>query len=246
VPALLGACGAPARVDRAPDVAELARLRAGVAGVAAQRWSAQGYARLQTDDGEVEGRLEVRIDAPTRAWLRVTGSGVFGMVSDGLTIAMPGDGSVLTHRARTDELQRFRYDETIASTLTPNRQSSDVFALALASPPWRDGQVPGDLEARTRVVAVDDGGRTVEYRIVLPDGGDYVLRLEGERLVRWEWWQSGRKRVEARYERWQDHDGVVLPARILVQAATDDVRAEVHLDAWVRRDDFTLRDFEVY
>ena len=218
-----------------------------MAGITAQRWSGHGYARLQTDAGEVEGRLEVRIDAPTRAWLRVTGSGMFGMVSDGLTIALPGDGSVLTHRARTDELQRFRYDETIASTLTPNRQSRDVFALALASPPWRDGQVPVDLEARTRVVAVDDGGRSVEYRIVLPDGGgDYVLRLDGERLVRWEWWHAGRKRVEARYERWQDRDGLVLPARIIVQAVSDDVRAEVDLDEWVRRDDFTGRDFEVY
>jgi hypothetical protein len=243
----LGACGGPARIDRSPDVAELAQLHAGLAGITTHRWSASGYARLRSQSGEVEGHLELRIDAPIRAWLRVTGSGMFGIVSDGLTIAMPGDGFVLTHRARTDELQRFRYEETIASTLTPHRQSGDLFALALASPPWRDGQLPADLEARTRVVGVEDAGRTVEYLVALPEGaGDYRLRLDGQRLVRWEWWLGGQKQVEARYERWQERGGLLLPARIILHAAAEDVRAEVDLDEWMRREDFTPRDFEVY
>lgn len=239
---LLFSCGTPPSLSRAPEPAEWEMLQASIPSVPLCSWSGSGYARLASTEGDVEGDLEVRVDGATRAWLRVSGRAAFGLVADGMVVALPGDGWVLTHRRRTDELQRFRLEESVASTLTPHPRLVDWVALATGAL-WEATGEP----SHTRVVHSEDGGRTVTYQLDVPEaGGYYRVRLGTVGLERCEWWRDGAKRLEVRYGRWANQDGLRLPAQIQIIASQDDVRVHLQLDAWRRRDDFTSRDFEVY
>jgi hypothetical protein len=57
---------------------------------------------------------------------------------------------------------------------------------------------------------------------------------------------KGVSRLRIEYHDWQVRDGLPRPAVLRLAAPQSSVTAEVTLDDWQRREDFTDTDFEVY
>ena len=85
------------------------------------------------------------------------------------------------------------------------------------------------------------------YKILSEDGtAFFLLRLEEEMLSSFEWWIAGERHLRIEYDHWQTQGGLALPTTLRIAAPQLSVTAEVTLDHWRQRDDFTAADFEVY
>lgn len=240
-------CSPSPRIDRAPDGAEILRLHNWLRSDRVVSWSGSGWAHIDTPDGEIEGSVQLNIDSPLRGRWVLESSGMFGMVSERVVVALPGDGWVLTHQKRADALERVPFAESRLRHHLPLQRAADLFALASGLPPWPADSEPGHLETGVRIVAAEKEGQVLTYRLrAAEETSFFLLRLEGETLSSFEWWVEGERYLKIDYDRWQTQGGLTLPSRIRIEAPQSSVIAEVTLDSWQRRDDFTAADFEVY
>ncbi|MDH3644732.1 MAG: hypothetical protein OES38_21680, partial [Gammaproteobacteria bacterium] len=200
-------------------------------------WSGKGWAHVDTPDGEFEGKVQLNVEAPTRARLIFESSGAFGLVSERVAVALPGDGWVLTHQKRADQLDRLPFAESRLRQWLPLGQPADVFALMSGLPPWPSTQELGRLLRQARIVRVEKDGRRLTYRLLSIDGNEvYLLRLDDEVLVSFEWSVRGERRLRIEYHEWGTQDGLRRPAVLRIAAPQSSVTAEVTLDDWRRRD----------
>jgi len=210
-------------------------------------WSGEGWAHVDTPDGEFEGKVQLNVDAPTRARLIFESAGAFGLVSERVAVALPGDGWVLTHQKRGDHLDRSPFAESRLRQWLPLGQPADVFALMSGLPPWPSTAELQRLQQDARIVRVEDGGRLLTYRLLSVDGSEvYLLQLADATLLSFEWRVQGQRRLRIEYHEWGTQNGLQRPAVLRIAAPQSSVTAEVTLDDWRRRDDFTDADFEVY
>jgi hypothetical protein len=240
-------CTPPPRIDRAPEAAERLRLRQWMQRELPPPWSGNGWAHIDSPDGEFEGRIQLNVEAPARARLLFETSAAFGLVSERLAIALPGDGWVLTHQKRGDKLERSPFAESHLRQWLPLGQPADVFALISGLPPWPQSADISRLEQEARIVGVEDDGERLIYQLLGADGSDvYRLWMQGNQLTAFEWSVKGVSRLRIEYHDWQVRDGLPRPAVLRLAAPQSSVTAEVTLDDWQRREDFTDTDFEVY
>jgi len=210
-------------------------------------WSGKGWAHIDTPDGEIEGSVELNVEAPRRARLILESDGFFGMASERVAVALPGDGWVVTHRKRSDTLEREPFATSQLRQWLPLGQPEDFFALSSGLPPWPRALFADSLPPGVRIVGSEEEGRLLTYRLEPHLGDDsYLLRLENTTLRAFEWRVGGESRLRIEYDRWQTRNGLERPAILRVAAPQSSVKAEVTLDDWRRRSDFTAADFEVY
>ncbi|UCE03808.1 MAG: hypothetical protein JSW67_06370 [Candidatus Latescibacterota bacterium] len=238
------ACGPPQRIDRAPTSNETTRLLDALRDSTPVAWSAQGHARVLLPEGDVEGELRAHVDPPQRARVEIVSKALFGMVGERVVVSLPGDGHVLFYRERSDMLERLPFAESRLADLVPGRSMRGLFALTAGSPPWPRGTPPSDLAQRLRVVAEEDDGAKLDFEVRLEEAQLFRIRLQRQRVERFEWWVGGVRRLEVRYDRWRPLAVGEQPGRLRVRGT--DLEAEVVLDRVEPRSDFTARDFEVY
>ena len=240
-------CGPPPRFDRTPEDHELARLRAWMQTAPVRGWSGSGRARVESADGDVEGKLTFVLDPPERARVEVRASALFGMVGERVVVSIPGDAHVLIYRQRSDVLERIAFRESGLAQLTLNGAPRDLFELVRGRPPWPGGSPPRHWADRARLVERADGGRSLGFRIELDDAhGAFVLRLRDGVLERLEFWTGPTRRLQIDYDRWTRLGDRTQPMQIRVQAPQLDVKAEFEIDSLTPVEDFSERDFEVY
>jgi hypothetical protein len=241
-------CTAPARIDRAADPSELQRLHHWLQADVHLSWSGTGWAHIETPDGEFEGNVQLNVDAPRRARFVLESGGMFGLVSERVAVALPGDGWVVTHQKRNDQLDREPFEESRLRHWLPLGRPEDLFALSSGLPPWPRTPTAGDADwSDVRIVGVQENGRILTYRLA-PSTGDstFLVRLDGPTLRAFEWWSGGTRRLRIEYDDWQTQDGLERPATLRLAAPQTSVKAEVTLDEWRQRRDWTAADFEVY
>lgn len=234
-------------INRLAEPSERLRLHEWMLADVQSAWSGKGWAHIDTPDGEFEGKIQLSIDAPERARLVFESSGAFGLVSERVAVALPGDGWVLTHQKRGDHLDRVPFAESRLRQYLPLGQPADVYALLSGLPPWPSTADIARLEQDARIVGVENDGRRLTYRLLSGDRNEvYLLELDNETLVTFEWRVQGERRLRIEYDEWGTRDGLRRPAVLRVAAPQSSVTAEVTLDDWRRRNDFTDADFEVY
>jgi outer membrane biogenesis lipoprotein LolB len=240
-------CTAPARLDRVASPSELQRLRLWLQSDVELSWSGSGWARIESPDGEFEGNVQLNVDAPRRARFVLESGGLFGMVSERVAVALPGDGWVVTHQKRNDQLEREPFADSRLRHWLPLGQPQDLFALSSGLPPWPHAQDWEALWPGARIIASEKKGRILTYRL-LSEAGDeaYLLRLDENTLQAFEWWADGERRLRIEYDDWQTQDGLERPATLRLAAPQTSVKAELKLDEWRQRRDWTAADFEVY
>jgi len=241
------ACSPPQRIDRAPDASESLRLQNWLHSGKVVTWSGSGWAHIDTPEGEIEGSVQLNIDAPNRGRMILESGGMFGMVSERVAVALPGDGWVVTHQKRADALERVPFAESRLHQYLPLQRAADLFALTSGMPPWPAGTESQQLESGARIVAAENDGKTLTYKVLAEEAASFfLLRLEGKTLSSFEWWVGGERHLKIDYDRWKTLGGLALPSRLRITSSQSSVMAEVTLDSWQQRDDFTAADFEVY
>jgi hypothetical protein len=234
------ACGPPPEF-RSASPEDLARLDLLCARVETA-FAASGHTRFVGTDGEIEGDLDVRVAPPDRAWLQVRSRALFGMVGNTVEVSLPGDGYLLVHDQRDDRLERVPYDSTVAAAVCPAGGPGLLLALV-------GGKVPCDLvRGAAGPATVSVSGGTTRLRLDLAaaaGGGILLIGMNGGDLVDLEWWVADERRLSVRYARYVPVGSGRIPTRIVAEAPTAGVRAEIDLRHPEPRAGFGPEAFEV-
>jgi len=237
---LMLACGPP-QTFRAASPEERA-LVDDLCARATEPYSASGRTRFVSHDGEIEGDLELRVAPPDRGWLQVRTRALFGMVGNTIEVSLPGDGYLLVHDAREDELQRIPFDSTVAAAVSPAGGPQLLLALV-------GGKVTCDLlRGAARPGQALQAGGTTRLRLELDPasgGGTLLLGMNHGELVDLEWRVADTRRLWVRYSRYVPLGSGRVPTRIVAEAPTEGVRAEIQLQRVEPRSEFGPAAFEV-
>jgi hypothetical protein len=227
VPFVAG-CGAP----RAPSL-DPSAVTLPAAGV--PRFVASGRARFESESGDVDGHVELRVDPPRRVRLELRADALFGLVGERVIVCLPGDGWLLTYEERADRIERVRIDESWLADLAPGGGIERVLELATARLPWPEtAPAPQPRPAGDRL-EID----------LAPAGSAGLLRvLPGTHLLRrLEWRQEDRTRLEVEYGDELPCGSDWLPARLRGRAG--DVRVDLRIDRVEPRSTFADSDFDL-
>ena len=240
-------CGGPPRIDRAPDAIEMDRLATLAATAPEAGWSARGRARIESQDGTVEGALTAVMDLPRRLRVEVSSRALFGMVGERVVVSLPGDEHILLYRAREETLEREPFATSSLAQRLPTGALEELHALVTGRPPWPGGRPPADLAARTRVIGRSSDGRQVRYRVQLPDSvSSFELEIQDSVLLRLVWSGRATGPCEVRYDGWRRWGEIEQPSRMRLRAPQEELEVEIRLDEVQARSDFAPTDFEVY